>query len=126
MNAKMESRLEKFRTYQYSDTDKLRDSFREKIDSVAPTMEYVRNLILDAKLLYRILTDDEFELDSKAKEDFTAALWYFIESKDSIPDWIPIIGYWDDYKLLRYVKEKHRSEIERYFESTKHFIANYF
>ncbi len=89
-------------------------------------MEYVRNLILDVKLLYRILTDEEFDLDRKAREDFMAALWYFIDTKDRIPDWIPIVGYWDDYKLVRYVKEKHASEIERYFESTRHFIANYF
>ncbi len=126
MSAKMEARLEKFRTYEYSDINRLKELFQRKLDGISPTMEYVRNLILDAKLLYRILIDEEFDLKEKARDDFRAALWYFIETKDSIPDWIPIIGYWDDYKLLRYVKEKHREEIDRYFETTRHFIANYF
>lgn len=90
-------------------------------------MEYVRNLVLDAKMIFRILTDPEFDLSEEAREDFTAALWYFIRSeRNTIPDWVPIIGYCDDYRLIRYVKEKHREEIERYFESTKFFIANYF
>ncbi len=126
MNPKMEKVLEKFKTYDYTDLEKLKEAFQRKMDGIAPTMEYVRNMILDAKLIYRILIDEEFDLSEKAREDFMAALWYLVESKDRIPDWIPIIGYWDDYKLLKYVKEKHSEEIERYFETTKYFIANYF
>ena len=122
-----EGKLERFKTYErLKDIDSLKERFREKLERVPPTMEYLRNLILDAKLLFRIVTDKNFELSKEAREDFIAALWYFIEDKDSIPDWIPMIGYWDDYRLLRWVKEKHRSEIERYFQETKFFIANYF
>ena len=122
-----EKKLERFKTYErLKDIDSLKERFREKLERVPPTMEYLRNLILDAKLLFRIVTDENFELSKEAREDFIAALWYFIEDKDSIPDWIPMIGYWDDYRLLRWVKEKHRSEIERYFQETKFFIANYF
>ncbi len=122
-----EKKLERFKTYErLKDIDSLKERFKEKLERVPPTMEYLRNLILDAKLLFRIVTDENFELSKEAREDFIAALWYFIEEKDSIPDWIPMIGYWDDYRLLRWVKEKHRSEIERYFQETKFFIANYF
>ncbi|WP_448583893.1 DUF1232 domain-containing protein [Thermocrinis sp.] len=98
----------------------------EKLSKISPTMEYVRNLILDVKLLLRILLDDEFELKEEARRDFTCALLYFVETKDSIPDKIPLIGLWDDYKVVRFVKEKHKEEIKRYFESTPHFMANYF
>ena len=122
----MEERLAKFKGYIYKDFHKLRQAFRRKLAEVPPTMEYVRNLILDAKLLFRILSDPNFELKPEAREDFMAALWYFIENKDRIPDWIPIIGYWDDYKVVKYVKEKHKDEIERYFSETKYYIANYF
>ncbi len=122
-----EKKLEKFKTYErLNNLNELRRRFQEKLNSVPPTMEYLRNLILDVKLLFRIVSDPNFDLKQEAKEDFIAALWYFIESKDSIPDWIPIIGYWDDYRLVRYVKEKHKYEIERYFSVTKFFIANYF
>ncbi|NPA42343.1 MAG: DUF1232 domain-containing protein [Aquificae bacterium] len=122
-----EKKLQKYKTYEnLNDLDRLREEFRKKLDKVPPTMEYLRNLILDAKLLFRIVTDKDFELKREAREDFIGALWYFIDSKDSIPDWLPMIGYWDDYRLIKYVKEKHKEEIERYFEETKFFIANYF
>ncbi len=123
----LEKKLQKYKTYEnLNDLEGLKTAFREKLDKVPPTMEYLRNLILDAKLLFRIVTDENFELKRETREDFIAALWYFIDSKDSIPDWIPMIGYWDDYRLLRKVKEKHKKEIDRYFEETKFFIANYF
>ena len=123
----LNKKLRKYKTYEnLNDLEGLKTAFREKLDKVPPTMEYLRNLILDAKLLFRIVTDENFELKRETREDFIAALWYFIDSKDSIPDWIPMIGYWDDYRLLRKVKEKHKKEIDRYFEETKFFIANYF
>ncbi|MCS7196589.1 MAG: DUF1232 domain-containing protein [Aquificaceae bacterium] len=98
----------------------------EKLRSVPPTMEYVRNLILDVKMLFRVLSDLEFDLKEEARRDFISALLYFIEVRDAIRDRIPLIGYWDDYRLVRYVKDKHREEINRYFSQVKHFIANYF
>ncbi|MDQ7038983.1 MAG: YkvA family protein [Aquificota bacterium] len=123
----LDSKLKRYKTYDnLNDLNKLREEFRKKLNKVPPTMEYMRNLILDAKLLFRIVTDPNFDLGEEAREDFLAALWYFIDSKDSIPDWIPVVGYWDDYRVIRYVKEKHREEIERYFSETKFFIANYF
>jgi len=122
-----ENRLERYKTYEnLNNFKRLREEFQKKLEKVPPTMEYLRNLILDVKLLYRILVDPHFNLSREAREDFIAALWYFIDTRDRIPDWLPMVGYWDDYKLVRYVKEKHRREIERYFEETKFFIANYF
>ncbi len=122
-----EEKLQKYKTYEnLKDLSRLREEFSKKLEKVPPTMEYLRNLILDVKLIYRVLTDPDFQLKREAREDFIAALWYFIDSRDTIPDWLPMIGYWDDYKLIRYVKEKHKKEIERYFEETKYFIANYF
>ncbi|MDW8095846.1 MAG: YkvA family protein [Aquificaceae bacterium] len=120
----MEEKLEK--SYRQVEIRELGKLLEKKLRSVPPTMEYVRNLILDAKMLYRILSDEEFELKEEARKDFISALLYFIEEKDSLRDKIPIIGYWDDYKLVRYVKNKHKEEINRYFSEVKHFIANYF
>lgn len=121
-------KLQKFKTYEnLNNMERLREAFHKKLSEVPPTMEYVRNLILDAKLLFRIVTDPEFELSREAREDFISALWYFISSSgNTIPDWLPLIGYWDDYRVIKYVKEKHMDEIKKYFETTKHYIANYF
>jgi len=121
----MEKYLERFRGEEYMDIEKLREALKKKLSKVPPTMEHVRNLILDARLLLRILVDPDFDLKEEARRDFIAALWYFIETKDRFPDWLPIIGYWDDYKVVKYVKEKHKDEIERYLSRTKHFLVNY-
>lgn len=118
---------EKLRKYcKETDIPQLVKRVEEKLKRISPTMEYVRNLILDVKLFLRLLTDEEFDLKEEAKRDMVCALLYFVEEKDGIPDWVPIIGLWDDYKVVRYVKNKHADEIARYFSVTKHFIANYF
>ena len=120
-------RLHRYKTYdRLKNIDKLKQEFPKKLNKVPPTMEYLRNLILDVKLLYRIITDPDFDLKREAREDFIAALWYFIDNKDAIPDWIPMLGYWDDYRVVKFVKEKHKEVIDKYFETTKFFIANYF
>lgn len=120
----MEEKLRKY--YRDIEPEELRKLLEEKLLRVPPTMEYVRNLILDAKMLMRIIADVEFDLKAEAKRDFISAILYFIQDRDSILDRIPLIGYWDDYKIVRYVKKKHRDEIDRYFSQVKHFIANYF
>lgn len=120
----MEEKLKRY--YRDIDIKDLKKLLENKLSRISPTMEYVRNLILDAKMLFRILYDEEFDLKDEARRDFISALLYFIEDSDSIPDKLPLIGYWDDYKLLRHVKNKHKEEIDRYFSQVKHFIANYF
>jgi len=69
-----EKKLHKFKTYEnLNNLEKLREEFNRKISKVPPTMEYVRNLILDAKMLFRIVTDPDFDLKEEAREDFLSA-----------------------------------------------------
>ncbi len=116
---KMESRLQSL--YRNEDPFKLKKLLEEKLNTVSPTMEYVRNLILDLKTFMRILIDEDFNLREDARRDFTSAIIAFLEKKKALP----IVGYWDVYKLVRYVKSKHKEEINRYFSQVKHYIANY-
>jgi len=102
----MEEKLKKY--YREIDILELKALVERKLEKTPPTMEYVRNLILDVKLLLRVLLDEEFSLKEDARKDMISALLYFVEPRDSIPDFIPIIGLRDDYKLVRYVKEKHK------------------
>jgi uncharacterized membrane protein YkvA (DUF1232 family) len=120
----MEEKLKRY--YRDIDILELKALVERKLEKIPPTMEYVRNLILDVRLLLRLLLDEEFSLKEDARKDMISALLYFVEPRDLIPDFIPIIGLWDDYKLVRYVKEKHREEIDRYFKNTPFFVANYF
>lgn len=118
----MESKLKRYRGA--GDVERLKEEFERKTRSVPPTMEYVRNLILDARLLLRMVTDPDSGLSDEAREDFICALWYFIDPKDSIPDWVPLLGLLDDYRVIKYVKEKHREEIEGYLSRTRVFMTN--
>ncbi|WP_448587804.1 DUF1232 domain-containing protein [Thermocrinis sp.] len=120
----MEDRLSRY--CKEIQTSELRRLVEDKLSKISPTMEHVRNLILDVKLLLRILLDEEFDLKEEARRDFVCALLYFVERKDKILDSIPFIGLWDDYKVVRFVREKHKEEIKRYLETVPYFVANYF
>ncbi len=117
---KMETRLKS--SYREESPQRLKELLEDKIYRVGPTMEYLRNLILDLKMFLRILSDAEFDLKEEARRDFTSTILAFVEKKRALP----MVGYWDVYKLANYVKEKHREEINRYFSQVRHFIANYF
>ncbi len=125
MLGNIEKELRKYRL-EVVDINLLLKKFERKIEEVPPTMEYLRNLIMDIRLFYRILVDPESNISEELERDIVSAINYFLEDEDTIPDWIPLIGYLDDYRLVRYVKNKHREEIENYIKSKeRHFIANY-
>ncbi len=73
------------------------------------------------KLLYEMITDDEFEVDPKVYIAIAGALAYVIFPIDVIPDFIPIAGYIDDAFVLGYIIKTFSDEIERYktFKSGK-------
>ncbi len=117
--------LKKYRVDEI-DSKLLVNELERKLREVPPTMEYLRNLILDIRLFYRIITDPENNISPEARRDILSAINYFLEDEDTIPDWIPLIGYIDDSKIVKYVKEKHKEEIEAYLRSKeRQFITNY-
>ncbi|MCS7083701.1 MAG: YkvA family protein [Aquificaceae bacterium] len=118
----MEKRLRDY--YLEIDPISLIPAFEKKVSQIDPTTEFVRNLILDLRIILRVLIDKDFNLSEEAKRDFISAVNYFIKTKDSIPDWIPLIGLLDDRRVVSYVKNKHKKELERYFKEVKFFIAN--
>ncbi len=122
---KKEEILKKYRIDEI-DPQLLVNELERKLREVPPTMEYLRNLILDIRLFYRMITDPESNLSPEARRDILSAINYFLEDEDTIPDWIPLIGYIDDSKIVKYVKNKHKEEIEAYLRSKKRqFVTNY-
>lgn len=71
---------------------------------------FVRNL----KLLYEMLCDSRFKISSTTKRWIVFALAYFISPIDLVPDFIPIIGYFDDAAVLLWVMDICSEEIDRY------------
>jgi len=68
----------------------------------------------DFRLLYRMITDDTYEVDTKTYLIIAGALAYVILPIDVIPDFIPIVGWLDDAFVLSYVINTLYEEIERY------------
>jgi len=84
-----------------------------------------KKIIYAVLLLYYTLQKDNIPL--KAKAVIIGALGYFIAPLDAIPDFLPIIGYTDDFGALMMalatvymyidheVKSKARTQLESWF-----------
>ena len=82
------------------------------------TTEFVKNLFYYADVFYKILVAGDFD-NEQAKKDMANALCYLMFSKKRLP----LIGYFNDYRLFKYVYNKHRAYIEPYWESKKILLS---
>ena len=83
-------------------------SFWNKVASYAKKAG--TKLIYIALLLYYTLKSSNVSLKDKAI--ISGALGYFILPIDIIPDYIPIIGYTDDFTVLYYAYKRVKSKID--------------
>jgi uncharacterized membrane protein YkvA (DUF1232 family) len=65
-------------------------------------------------LLYRMIRDEEYRLDTKTKLTIAGALAYVILPVDIIPDFLPIVGWLDDAFVLGFTINSLSEEIEHY------------
>lgn len=84
------------------------------LDSTGEKLPYVRELVAQARLLYRLLRDKEYKLQWSSKSILLGALLYFISPFDVLPDFIPFVGYIDDAFVISTVINSLAGEIERY------------
>jgi hypothetical protein len=64
--------------------------WREKLEKTPPTMEYVRNLILDVKLLLKAPSGRGFFSGKKTQgKDMISALLYVVEPREFNPRFYP-------------------------------------
>lgn len=68
----------------------------------------------DFKLLYDMITDDGFTLDTSVYLAIAGALAYVVFPIDMIPDFIPGVGFIDDIFVVGMVMKSVSDEIERY------------
>ena len=66
------------------------------------------------KLLYRMITDSKFTLESRVYLTIAGALAYVVMPLDVIPDFIPGIGFVDDLFVIGAVMKSVSDEVERY------------
>lgn len=85
----------------------------EKIGS-ARVPQFIRERLEKLELMIRMLTDVEWRLPSSDSARVLAALAYFSEPEDLIPDHIPGLGFLDDAIMIELVVRELKHEIEAY------------
>ena len=68
----------------------------------------------DFRLLYEMVTDKYFTLNTSTYLAIAGALAYVVLPIDIIPDFIPCVGFIDDVFVVGYVMKSIADEIERF------------
>ena len=84
---------------------------------------FVSERLLKLRILLNMVRDDEWQLTSSEKKSIRAALYYFVDPEDVIPDHIPVIGFLDDAMYAEIVFKELKSEIKMYQEFCQFRIA---
>lgn len=96
----------------------LKDELAEKFDEKEAEEFLYKNegksWFDDFKLLYDMMVDPDYTLDTKTKIAIAGTLAYVIFPIDVIPDLLPIIGWIDDVFILGFTINSIAEEIERY------------
>ncbi len=93
---------------------RLEEKVKSLLSTSALLSQKLRVLVHRVQLLYAMLKDPEFSLRWSTKAIILAALVYFINPFDIVPDVLPLIGYIDDAFVLGLVLSKLQEEIQRY------------
>jgi uncharacterized membrane protein YkvA (DUF1232 family) len=84
----------------------------EVAESRAP--EFVRLRLERLRSLIEMLKDEEWALPPQERKNVVAALAYFADPQDLIPDSTPVLGYIDDAIMIELVVRELAHEIEAY------------
>ena len=70
--------------------------------------------------LIAMLMDDEWSLASQERKDVLAALAYFADPEDIIPDSVPVLGYIDDAIMIELVVTELQHEIDAFTDFSRY------
>jgi uncharacterized membrane protein YkvA (DUF1232 family) len=96
----------------------LLDGVRRLLENTEPVAgpEYVRKRLDDLRTLLEMLEDPEWPLEDKHRRRIVAAVSYFADPKDVIPDKVPGLGFLDDALMAELVIDEVKYELEGYRE----------
>ena len=68
----------------------------------------------DFKLLFTMINDRDFKLQSTTMLSVGGALAYVVLPTDVVPDFIPLMGWVDDALVIKLIMDSAKSEINRF------------
>ena len=99
-------------------TAKAEGMISEVRDSNVPA--FVRQRIDSVQSLVDMVRDDEWDLATQERKKVVAALAYFADPHDIIPDNVPVLGYIDDAIMIELVVSELKHEIDSFTDFCKY------
>jgi uncharacterized membrane protein YkvA (DUF1232 family) len=100
-----------------ADESEIIDAIRGIIDDIRksePLPDFVATRLPELESMLQMLADVEWRLPAADRERILAALVYFGDPEDILPDDIPVIGYLDDVIILELVARELQHVREAY------------
>lgn len=82
--------------------------------------EFVRSRLAGVENLIAMAADDGWALADDDRNRVVAALTYFADPEDLIPDNVPVLGFLDDAIMIEVVQQVLQPEIEAYADFCKY------
>ena len=84
------------------------------IDVSGVVPNFVQTRLQKLEVMIAMVEDDEWGLPIEERADVLAALSYFSDSDDLVPDEIPVLGFLDDAIMIELVAESLTDSIDAY------------
>ena len=76
--------------------------------------DFIRQRLEGLDSLIAMLNDEGFALPEEDRKHVVAALVYFVDPADAIPDHVPVLGYLDDAIMIELCLRELHNELEAY------------
>ena len=91
----------------------------EKVQKAKKTPTFVKESVAVLEDLKEMLEDSEYELPRGPRNEILAALSYFVNPEDLIPDQIPGLGFLDDAIMMKMLEHEFKQELWGYRQFRK-------
>lgn len=86
----------------------------KSVRSGKKTPGFVLDAIETLQDLTEIISDKDYDAPAKVRAEVLAALAYFANAEDLIPDDVPVLGFLDDAIMIKFVEQQFKHELNAY------------